>query len=184
MTLTARILKACQVAAGLSLSELATATNDSADNCNTIAGILVRSGRLYQSGVVRYFRYFTNKADADAWDLVAEDDRKARMKESARLKRQRKAERARTGKPVGRPPLPKVEKPPKKKRVELVLQRSESVKPAPKAATVTWPENVKVTIAPQHKDSRYSFEPPPGWKGQITRDWMESRLQAAQGARP
>ena len=34
----------------------------------------------------------------------------------------------------------------------------------------------KLTVAPPPKD-RFAFYPPPGWKGAITRDWQERRLQ-------
>lgn len=183
MTLTAKILEACKVSGGLSLSEMAGAVDDSADSCNTIAGILTRAGRLHKAGVRRFFRYFTNKAHADAWDLVAEDVYKAHMKESAKLKRQRKAERARTGGAVGRPSVTKPPKPPKKaKRLELALQRSDAVKAPEKPAKIIWPVHVKVQVKPT-PPSRFAFDPPPGWKGQITKDQMDRRLKDAQGRR-
>jgi hypothetical protein len=39
---------------------------------------------------------------------------------------------------------------------------------------------IKVTLCPAGKDQRYTFTPPPGWVGQITRDWRERRLQEAR----
>lgn len=178
MSLTQRIIDACKNPKGFSISELAAETNDTAESCNTIAGILVRSGRLYKGGVIRYFRYFTNKADADAWDLVAEDDRKTRMKETQKRIRQRKAERARTGKPAGRPTVVKVEKPKKvkKKRSEIVLRRTDTVKPSAKPANIIWPEHVKVLVHPT-PPGRFEFEPPKGWVGQISKDQMARRMQ-------
>lgn len=34
----------------------------------------------------------------------------------------------------------------------------------------------KVTICPSGQDMRFRFEPPPGWRGAITADWIERRL--------
>lgn len=183
MTLSARIIEACTVPAGLCLSELAAAVDDHADTVNTLAGLLVRQGRLHKAGVRRYFRYFATLAHAEAWDLVAEDVYMAMMKESAKRKRQRKAERARTGGPVGRPPVPKAPPKPKppKKRAELVLRRSVPVEAPAKPAKIIWPDTVKVQVHPT-PPSRFAFEPPEGWKGQISMDQMERRLQAVQGA--
>jgi ribosomal protein L44E len=181
MTLSTRIIEACTVPAGLCLSELAAAVGDHADIVNTMAGLLVRQGRLHKAGVRRFFRYFATLAHAEAWDLVAEDDYKARMRASAVAKRQRKAERARTGGPVGRPPVPKA--PPKpKKREELVLRRSEQAATPAQPTKIIWPETVKVQVHPT-PPSRFAFEPPPGWRGQITHDWMDRRLQGAGGVR-
>ena len=180
MTLSARIIEACTVPAGLCLSELATAVDEHAGIVNTLAGLLVRQDRLYKAGVRRYFRYFATLAHAEAWDLVAEDVYKAMMKESAKRKRQRKAERARTGGPVGRPPVPKtpIKPKPSKKRAELVLHRSVQLEVAAKPIKIIWPETVKVQTIPT-PPSRFAFEPPPGWRGQITHDWMDRRLQGA-----
>jgi hypothetical protein len=37
-----------------------------------------------------------------------------------------------------------------------------------------------VTVCPSGQDHRFSFTPPPGWRGTITRDWQERRLQEQQ----
>jgi len=55
---------------------------------------------------------------------------------------------------------------------------------APKSKAVTLPAGadpiipptVKVTVCPAGVDHRFTFTPPPGWVGQITRDWREPRL--------
>ena len=180
MTLSARILEACKVSAGLSLSELSEAVGDTADFVNSMAGLLYRQERLHRAGVRKFYRYFTNPADAAAWELIAEDIYRAHKKEMGRLKRQRKAERAKAGVDF-KPPAPKPPKPPKKKkRVELVLQR-EVAKAEPKPARIIWPETVKVQVHPT-PPSRFAFEPPEGWKGQISMDQMERRLSAVQGS--
>lgn len=40
-------------------------------------------------------------------------------------------------------------------------------------------DGVKVTICPSGRDQRFTFVPPPGWVGEITRDWSERRLGEA-----
>lgn len=40
-------------------------------------------------------------------------------------------------------------------------------------------ERTKITVA-KAPPGRFEFDPPPGWRGQITRDWRERRLQTAQ----
>ena len=35
-------------------------------------------------------------------------------------------------------------------------------------------------VCPAFKDTRFAFDPPPGWVGEITRDWQESRLRKVQ----
>jgi len=46
-----------------------------------------------------------------------------------------------------------------------------------KDATVTMPASVKVQVCPRFPD-RFAFEPPKGWKGQITKDQQARRMEA------
>lgn len=39
-------------------------------------------------------------------------------------------------------------------------------------------EQTRITRAAPFVDRRFAFDPPPGWTGQITRDWRERRLGA------
>lgn len=41
-------------------------------------------------------------------------------------------------------------------------------------------ERTKITSAEPFVDRRFAFDPPKGWQGQITRDWLDRRLQGAQ----
>lgn len=50
----------------------------------------------------------------------------------------------------------------------------------PACADAIIPETVKVTVCPSGRDQRFTFTPPPGWVGQITRDWRERKT----GSRP
>lgn len=45
----------------------------------------------------------------------------------------------------------------------------------PPTGEVIVPAGVKVTICPSGQDQRFTFHPPKGWRGQITRDWMERK---------
>jgi hypothetical protein len=42
------------------------------------------------------------------------------------------------------------------------------------------PPHVKVQRLPSGKDERFSFTPPPGWRGAITQDWLNRRLQESK----
>lgn len=177
MTLSDKILEACIVPSGLSLSELTEVVNDSTDTVNSMAGLMSRQGRLYKTGVRKFFRYFTNEADAKAWELVAEDAYIEHKKRLGRLKRQRRAERDKAG-AAFKPPVPKAPPKPKppKKRAELILRRAaEAVAPV-QPAKIIWPEHVKVYVHPT-PPGRFEFQPPAGWRGQITQDQMDMRLQ-------
>lgn len=173
---------------GLSLKDLADAIGETADVTNSSVGVLHRRGHVFQAGVRKFFRYFKNEADALAFDLIAESLYIEHKKEVGRQKRLRKKQRAESGNPYIRPDRkakePAAPKPPKppKKRAELVLRRSEKVEAPAKPSKIIWPEHVKVQVAPTPA-SRFAFEPPPGWKGEISKDWMNRRLQAAQSRR-
>jgi len=42
------------------------------------------------------------------------------------------------------------------------------------------PPGVRVQVCPSGRDQRYTFTPPPGWRGTITRDWIERRQAQAK----
>ncbi len=187
-----RIINACLVSGGLSLKELCEALQVDRGNINNAALFLVHQGKLFQAGIKRYFRYFANKTDADAWDLVAQaafEVQKAETKERKRISknaRQRKANKANSsGNSVGRPRIrpkkvkqPKIATPPPKPktRVDLFISKSDHVRAVKKEPTIIWPDSVKVQVYPTPAP-RFAVDVPPGWKGQITRDWMDRRLQ-------
>ena len=205
MTLTARIIEACDTSGGLSLAELAEAVNDTPDNVNTIAGILHRDGRLFRAGIKRYYRYFLSKAHADAWDLVAEGVYNAAMAESAERKRlaknerQRKREKQMTiegtrppkkqvkpsaqalrNKAIKRSKLSKRSRGQQENRVAITVAANSGSAFRPDAKVI-WPESVRVQVIPTAIDTRFRFIPPSNdWKGEISRDWMEQRLKGVQ----
>ena len=57
-----------------------------------------------------------------------------------------------------------------------VIAKSGSRRLDPAAPAIT-PPGVKVTIAPPFKDTRFVFDPPPGWRGEISRDGLARRLE-------
>lgn len=180
-TIANRIRKAVDTPAGLSLKELAEAIGETEDITNSSVGVLHRRGHVFQAGVRKFFRYFKDEADALAFDLIAESLYIEHKKEVGRQKRLRKKQRAENGNPYIRPDRkakePRAPKPPKppKKRAELILRRAEDAAPV-QPSKIIWPESVKVQVHPTPL-GRFEFEPPKGWKGQITRDWMDRRLQ-------
>jgi hypothetical protein len=201
MTLTDRIIEACHASKGLNLAELAEAVNDTNDNVNTIAGILHRDGRLLRAGIRRYYRYFARKEDAAAWDLVALDVYNKMMTESAERKRIAKNERQRKREKQmtldGTRPS-KAKKRARLKQRDLLIKKAKrsrgqqenrvSITVASSGgsifkpdAVVVWPDHVKVQKIPTPVDTRYRFIPPSNdWKGEISRDWMNRRLEGAQ----
>lgn len=44
-------------------------------------------------------------------------------------------------------------------------------------APAIFPPGLKVTHCPHGVDTRFTFTPPPGWRGQITADWRERRTR-------
>lgn len=67
----------------------------------------------------------------------------------------------------------------KEKKIQpLTSIRAANVRLDPGAEAISTPAT-KITSV-KAPPGRFEFQPPPGWKGQITRDWRERRLQEAQ----
>lgn len=64
---------------------------------------------------------------------------------------------------------------------ELVLRRSTPVEAPTEPTKIIWPADLVIYQHPT-PPSRFAFEPPEGWKGQISMDQMERRLSAVQGS--
>lgn len=47
----------------------------------------------------------------------------------------------------------------------------------PADAPAIVPQGLQVTVCPSGRDTRFTFTPPPGWRGQITHDWRARRAQ-------
>lgn len=192
-TATGKILAACKDPKGKSVSELSAITGVGSDT-TTIVCWLVRDKRLYRAGILRHYRFFVNEADAKAWDVLAPAEYAKIRKELADKRREYNKLRGREWRALQaskRPPRVKAEKPAKpkavkvkptapvkrddNKRVQLRITNRAKEQCAPVAAKVVWPEHVTVQVIPT-PPSRFAFEPPQGWRGQISRDWMERRV--------
>ncbi len=76
-------------------------------------------------------------------------------------------------------------KQPKKPKVKAAMTAIKKLPPAcaPKHVKSPWKPGQEVvhkgnvTICPSGIDQRFTFTPPPGWVGEITRDWMAANLR-------
>jgi len=199
VSITGKILQACADPKGKCLSELIAITGSKGNNLTSTALWLIGTKRLFKAGVVRHYRFFVNEADAKAWNLEAPAAYAEHLRKAAahRLVYNREREQKRraalsAGKPR-KPRKPRVKPEPKAKaepkplaapfkkpstdkRSHIHITNRAKGPEAPKAAKVVWPEHVKVHVHPT-PPSRFAFDPPPGWRGQITCDWMDRRLQ-------
>ena len=196
--LTGRILAACGVAHGMSQREIREATGGSTSSVASLLCQLLATGRLHKAGPKMLQRYFARGADAAAWATVADDEialerQRREDAKQARRREDRAAER------VQQPPKPvNVAKPkavaspkpapPAPKSLSTKRKDWSSLRPAEKPAPVTIakprieqkvivPPHVKVTVCPSGRDDRFTFTPPPGWRGAITTDWLDRRLR-------
>lgn len=200
-TTTGKILAACKDPNGKCTSELMAITGVGADT-TTFVCWLVRNKRLYRAGIYRHYRFFVSEADAKAWDILAPAEYARIRKELADKRREYNKLRGREwrAKQASKRPLRvKAEKPVKPqavkvipqapvqkregdKRVQLHITNRAKEQCAPVAARVVWPEHVKVQVHPT-PPSRFDFTPPPGWRGEISKDWMNRRLGTSANAR-
>lgn len=74
-------------------------------------------------------------------------------------------------------PAERPQRPPPKQRLTSVRDENKRL-PLDGEPIIT--ERTKVTRAEPFVDRRFTFDPPPGWRGQITRDWQARRLQVAK----
>ena len=180
---TAKIIEACKPDTGLTVGELGKAIGESNDFCNTIAHLLCRERRLFKAGLFKHTRYFVTEESAKAWHTQAHAERDKKQAEAKRKKmdarnKARRLQREKEGKALGKKPEP-AKKPTDKKPVPIYITSKSKQPAAPVNAKVVWPEHVKVQAIPT-PPPRFAFTPPPGWRGQITHDWMDRRLQGVQ----
>lgn len=83
-------------------------------------------------------------------------------------------------------------KQPKKPKVKAAMTAIKKLPPAcaPKHVKAPWKPGQevvhkgKVTLCPSGIDQRFTFTPPPGWVGEITRDWMAANLRPNVAIKP
>lgn len=99
---------------------------------------LIRSGKMFKSGVKDYMRYFTDKANADAYQIEADAARLVRiaeLKEKVKKKNALRMKERRAKLRQAKPPKPP--KPPKVKKAKVItpdeLKRRESLREAREA---------------------------------------------------
>lgn len=128
----------------------------------------VKAGKLHKAGPFYMPLLFSDKDKADAYTAEFQRLKKEKERKRAADKRKRRAERL--GKPA-----PKRKAATKPEKTPVYAIKPSKPKPAPMPTNVIWPESVKVTVIPT-PPSRFAFEPPEGWRGAITSDWMDRRL--------
>lgn len=179
--ITETIRKTCDKKNGAAMAEIREAIDRDSQHCAAMVNHCVQRGFIFKAGVRAHLRYFLNPEDRDAFALVAEKLHADECKAAKLAKQQRRREwyAARVAAMPKKEKVVKV-KPAKQKKAKLLIQRA--AKPQEVPAQIIWPEHVQVQRIPTPKDTRFTFEPPPGWRGEITRDWMDHRLQSASGA--
>lgn len=184
-SLTNRIIQACAVPRGLDMPAIYAATQGSRATIGVMVPQLAGQGRLYRAGRRKMYRYFANAADALAYSQVFEQEFKAATAERIKRTRQRYEEkRAKARAPV----KPKTSKPAKAKSgrkpkhgptitvsTSKAKAKAEAQPSIAAATTVTYPKNYKKTVREMPEDTRFTFTPPPGWKGELMQDWQQRR---------
>jgi hypothetical protein len=174
-----RVIETCKVRGGLSVVEIAGKLEKNPSRMIVVVRNLTNEGRLFKAGSRKQPRYFADVEDSMAYaerykKEVAEREQKRRQKKNKAGSATRKAKRAKKAKALGKP----AKKLTDKKPVQIHITSKAKQPAAPVNAKIVWPEHVKVQAIPT-PPPRFAFTPPPGWRGQITHDWMDRRLGAA-----
>lgn len=182
-----QVLALCSSYPGSTCAEIAHRLQKDYDNVGTAIRRMLKDGEIHRVGKGKNFRYYADKEAADiAQEQALQAD--AQHRESMRLKKQearnlaRRLQREKEAKALGKEVAPKA-KPAAKAKPKAMPVEVRKKTPAPVAAQpeeVIWPKGVKLTTIPT-PPSRFHFEPPPGWRGQITHDWMDRRMARSRG---
>lgn len=166
-----KIKALCNVPCGRSLPELLKHTSATAGSIHNRLPRLVDAGEIYRAGKRRSFRYFTHQHHALAWDTKPDLAMLSALREAEEVPNpldtaeEEPTEAAAPAEPTKRG---------RGKGVYGVGKAPHQDK-LPAGGAVTWPANVRVTVAPTQHDTRFTFDPPPGWKGELGRDWERKR---------
>lgn len=152
---TLAIERACSAPTGATLPDIARATGASLGTLGGKLPKLVEAGRLLRRGTPRTYRYFTLLAHAQAWDRGEAPPPVQPTQSQAKPARTRKH-----GAPI---------------TIKGSKARAAGDIRLAEAATVTIPAHVQIQRAPTPRDDRFTFTPPPGWKGELTREWEQRR---------
>lgn len=184
------IIELCKKEGGATMAEIAQCIDRSSKVATAVMVPLIKNGVIHKAGIKQFYHYFTDPLAAAEFEKVAPDlyaqhqeEQKERVRASNRAyyhanrEKFRAKDRARYQVKVKSKPAKEHRKP------EIVLTKksrnvTDKLQAVPEA-TVTWPEHVKVQKLPCGRDTRFTFDPPPGWRGAITEDWMNQRLAQA-----
>lgn len=182
-----RILQLCSGPDGATMVQVAADLGLPSNSTNSVLTYLVGTGRLHRAGMAPWLRYFTSKEASDAYGDKVKAEIPCR-KERARLEKNRRereasaARRAAEGRTSKPGPKPNPKQAPKKVPQHAATARPAKVITSIKTTAsyeVTIPETARFYKAPT-PPGRFAFDPPPGWRGQITQDWLDRRLQGAK----
>lgn len=167
---------------GCSLREAADAIDRKLNITSVYFVGLLKKGIVTKAGVHGEYRYFTDAEAAKAHDAQAKLDREAQLEASAQRKREQQAKRERDKRAAAAAKRPPKQAKPKRASTALKpsgLTLSTRAKDLQRkrehiAATIIWPEHVKVQKAPTPRDDRFTFTPPSKeWRGVISQDQQE-----------
>lgn len=177
---------------GASLKETAEGIGKTQNVASVYIAQILKAQEIVRVGQYGEYRYFKDPELAKAYDVVAAVARKQRIAESKKRKNDNKAkkqreERARAraargqapiGQYVRKPYVPKTPKSPLQRKMpqNIVLQTTQQAKDQlreHKAATIIWPEHVKVQRIPTPEDVR--FKANQGYIGPFMREYLERR---------
>ena len=170
---TERVLLACDTPNGLDSKEISMATHLGKQRVNAILRDLIGAGKAYRAGLPNFLRYFVSKEASAAYEAKAaqdELDRKA-AKKLAKIVQKRERDRLH---------MQQIRATRKARE-----QEARAAIAPPKPLLVTPPpvveifQGVKITRY-QTPPNLFDFTPPPGWRGAITHDWMDRRLQGVR----
>lgn len=198
--LTCLIMQVCDTPDGVTMKDIRAAIYRNSQQTAALVQFQIAAGRIFKAGVRAHLRYFLTKEHAEMFAEVApiiHAERmagyKARRLHQFTVYRHRKAKELRMER-LKNPPAPpktvksqaeKTRKPRPSKMATTKMNASglhlggrKKTPHANPGAAVIWPEHVKPQEVPCGRDTRFTFDPPPGWRGQITQDWLDRRLQS------
>lgn len=186
--LARQIVALCNFPDGRSTQEIADILGKNRNSISVYMSELTRAGFLFKGGADKSFRFFTDPAACSEYTKQAQAEL-AKQKEATNQRRREYAaekerkKRARQRESRGLLPYVKPERvslaPRDSGLIIATTQQELEHKKFHAQANVIWPENVKVTIIPTGQDTRFMAFVEPG-KGQISRDWMQSRKLSAR----
>lgn len=165
----ARIVEACRTRHGMSAAELSQMLGKPTPDVSASLVQMINLGHIHRVGSWGSRRYFSDKAQADAYEAERAATLAAKLAEEAA----RKVQRAQKGEPKKREVADWNEK-----RRDPV-----SVKPPrvlPRDLPEVIPPHVTVTVCPSGTDTRYAPDPSIAGRGVISQDYWERRLGQVQ----